>query len=307
MYIASPKSDQEFQLRDRLIQACLRPEPLNYDVSSEYPIVLNRNSPSHSYCIFNHDEIVAHANLWPRTIVNKDLQLIAKVGLIGNVATAPSHQGTGLMTRLFQHLESEAIRQDLEALVLWSDLEKFYQKLGFQKSVSEWHFHIGKRPYFEFRGRHKILPASEMTRKDLALCQSLREKTPASIARSLEEFSQLCAIPDTHFILSLDEKSKITGYGIFGKGYDMNGVLHEWGYPSANTLVEACQYICHQNGYPELIILAPASIAKNRIKLLKLNSIRVRQQAMCYIRPLSKNPELTKALGQFFIWGLDSI
>lgn len=125
MTIIKNVSTQDLAQRNQLLQNCLRPEPLPYPIQSEYPIVLNPDCHDYSHCLYDEDRVIAHANLWPRYLVDDKGRTVAKIGLIGNVATNDEYRGRGIMSKLLTYLESKAILADMQALVLWSDLSKF--------------------------------------------------------------------------------------------------------------------------------------------------------------------------------------
>src|SRR4051794_28539742 len=110
--------------RNRLLQRALRPEPAPFAIEREYPLVLGERGLGFSYCLGRGVDMVAHANLWPRTLVTGSGEV--QVGLVGNVATDERYRGQGVMRSLLLELKREAERLGLKALVLWSDLLEFY-------------------------------------------------------------------------------------------------------------------------------------------------------------------------------------
>src|SRR5690606_5092783 len=105
--------------------------------------------------------IVAHANLWPRTW--RTGQESFEVGLIGNVATSTQERGRGIGTELMRQLESLARRHNLKALILWSDLLKFYQNLGYHALGTEARYFFHRDSMASFSTR-QFLPADAVGR-----------------------------------------------------------------------------------------------------------------------------------------------
>ena len=298
---------RNIEKRNTLLQTSPRPDPLPYKIQSEYPIVLDPNNCEFSHCLEEDGDILAHANLWPRLLVNQQGKTIAKLGLIGNVATHEDHRGRGIMKSLFQYLESKAILANMDALILWSDLSVFYQKLGFQSLSEEFHYSF-ENSFRTPKGRHTILKAQDYNEALLKNLLNLRYPTPYTIERSSREFQRLLSIPSTHLIVSRSKSDEIDAYCIIGKGYDMNGVIHEWGFQkSSDTLIEMIKYALKTFEYNEILLLCPGNISTELARELKLSAKSFNSQSMCHAKILSADEGIKKALNQSFIWGLDSI
>ena len=100
---------------DRILQSCLRPEEVTFAIATEYPTVLSSHNKHRSYCLYDETETIAHVNLLPRLLYSKEKAELAKIGLLGNVATAPQWQGKGIMKELMRHIFDEAKRLNLDA------------------------------------------------------------------------------------------------------------------------------------------------------------------------------------------------
>ena len=305
MKIIKPTKTSAFTERNIMLNNALRP-PLPFSIDEEYPLVLNAKNNSYSHCMLIDQKIVAHANLWPRSVISPTTSLGSqKIGLIGNVVTHPEWQNKGLMACLLQKLEAEARLQKLQRLILWSDLRQFYQKMGYTSFGQELRlfFNQERLPKKLKRTAVKVkeVDPQDLSNDALETMFALRPPTPLTLQRSLTEFRHLLSIPATHLFISTRD-SQITGYGIVGKGYDMYGVLHEWGIVDPKAILLMIKVIITSLNLPYLIVLSPLS-AISCLHLMKKYAYKIERHGMS----LSKSLTLTSESNGLFIWGLDSI
>lgn len=292
-----------YRERNALLQKTLRTSENEFSIQEEYPIVLSKElGQKFSYCLMHEDKIVCHANLWPRKIISPNQ---IDIGLIGNVATDPDFQKRGLMQELFIHIEKEAQNQGLKALVLWSDLQLFYQKLGFQSLSQEVRFHFNLSSLQDFPSGPAPFFLVESPSEESVDFESLLSLRPncVTLNRSAKEFEKLLQIPSTHLFVLVDE-NKYLAYFVLGKGADMAGVIHEWGALSPKYLVQAAEHVLTLSGWPEVILLAPDNISKEFEENLNLFSLKKEKHPMALYKPLGEDQ--LRQLNPF-IWGLDSI
>ena len=298
--------------RNRLLQDSLRPGFMDYPIVKEYPIVLSEQSLNYSYCAYDRiqgqEQLLAHANMWPRTLIDRNTGEHQVVGLVGNVATNADFRGRGIMQRLLNYLWETGKESGLKALILWSDLDEFYKKMGFEQKGSE--------------QRLLFTPESIKSRAsgDTKLCDhhpdqlkyaflkkifSMRYVSNVSLARSPKEFKILLSIPDTLLLTGRNQRGDLCGYVILGKGFDMPGVIHEWGAQSPDVLLDMISLIIHATKFEELMLLCPG-MRQPWDDALKS---RARSWSRHPLGFVNKEAHL-KAKDMFsdsFIWGLDTI
>lgn len=299
--ISHPK---DIASRNILLQQALRPVDAIIPIESEYPTVLTGSNHDYSYCLYHDKEIIAHANLWPRKLVNKDSNVVSKIGLIGNVATKESWQGKGLMRSLLEDLIKKSLSYEMRALILWSDLKQFYHKLGFQPLGFEWRFLVCV-PQTMSLSRYRLIDRTSLKDEDLETMLRLRPLLPYTLSRSLGEFKALLQIPYTHIFISRTN-NKINGYAICGKGYDLNGVIHEWGFADDNDFPFACADICKALHINSCYVLVPNNCRKGQARPLAPYCLEQKRHAMC-LANIFEDSEIKKHIKDSFIWGLDSI
>lgn len=304
--IQNPCTPSEFQERDSMLAASLRDHPISWDYGSEYPLVLNTSNRQTSWCVFTGHKLAAHASLWPRTLTHITGSKSLLIGLVGNVATHPDSRRSGIMSALFEHLIKTAKERDLQALVLWSDLVQFYQKLGFSSIGRELRLTIRPNDKLQLTDIERADP-STLSSIELETMLSLRPKLEWSIRRSAEEFKLLMSIPNTAVFLRRHGK-KIVSWLAIGKGSDLQGVIHEWGASSPAELLQDIQTILAIWTIPELTLLAPIAIEKPWIHALKTYSYATMEHPMALALALGTGDRpILPPLSRSFFWGFDSI
>ena len=177
--------------RNSLLQETLRPEPQEFSIELEYPLALSESSLNRSFGGFIDSELVTHVNLLPRQILLNEIA-VGRVGLIGNVATSPIHQGHGLMRQTMEQIINVAQSQKLDAILLWSDLDDFYTKLGFVKVGKERRFFISKKSLGNCSAEHQIevLQSGEASDLKLSRLLEIRENSKVKRIRASKYFSK---------------------------------------------------------------------------------------------------------------------
>lgn len=309
MKVMHPSQPEEFNHRNLLLTQSLRPETLEFPVASEYPIVLSQSHAEFSFIAVDGTSLLTHANWWPRHLIAADGRTMDKIALIGNVATDPSKRGQGHMRHLFADLEQHSRNMGCSALVLWSDLDRFYQKLGFTSLGREFRFLFQQHNLPTMRLKSgQILPisAKSLTDEDLCHLLALRPKVPYTLERSIHEYRTLLAIPHMQIWLRRDQ-GRITAFALMGKGYDMQGVIHEWGGEKPELILEMIGEIVRHNEMKEIMILAPAFCEGTWLRQLGEAANLSEEHPMALVKILNENAECSRRLTQSFIWGLDSI
>ncbi|MEY4632174.1 MAG: hypothetical protein RIQ81_2294 [Pseudomonadota bacterium] len=332
-----PKGSAEIAARDKLLQECLRSGLANpYPIAAEYPLVLDPARTSHSLCIARKGQrrdaagFLAHASLLMRrmTPAAGDPARAVTLGLVGNVATSLEERGKGWMRTLIAEVEARAIRQGADAIVLWSDLDGFYQKLGFVPGGKEIRFNMavrrldcGKVPLVWVPdGYAQGRLADGIIRRMLELRTTGYSRPLYQIERTIGEFRELLRIPDLALFLASRHAGNmaqpdqlppeaIEAFFIVGKGADMQGVIHEWGTSDLPVLLNAAGAVAGNAGLAELMILVPSISDAQRLDMFAGVSGPRETHPMAWVKVLrqERKTPVELALNEGFIWGLDSI
>lgn len=313
MTIRHPSTTEEVRTRNRLLQHSLRPENFPIDIVDEYPLVLNPKIHQYSYCQFIEERAIAHFNLYPKDVVDASNRTFLTVGLVGNVATDADSRGQGLMRTMFRYLDSTAGSMSLDALVLWSDLTQFYQKLGFESLASELLLSLSASSIQARVDKASIhcppihcLTPGELSDQLAVELMKLRPNWGLHLKRRPDEFRDLLTIPDCYLIL-VGETSHPLAYLILGKGYDMVKVIHEWGFEHIDPMLCGIQYLFERLSIEALFLLSPAWHKDKKVNEVIAIAESSQEQPMCFYRPIAKNQKNLNCLQKLFVWGLDSI
>ena len=314
-HIRHPQSPMEIAERDRLLQAALRPFPTVFPIAKEYPTVLSSQDVRFSWGLYSDtQQLVAHANLWPRVLLDHKTGFSMTVGLIGNVATDTSLRGQGHMSHLLDKLGEKAQKDGIHALILWSDLTEFYQKRGFSSCGLErrYLFHIPslqkRRSFNSTCHAFTLVKGSKLSIKVLG---PSRFPVQTTLTRDLSTWSSLIGTAGLSiFTPKGAEKtptSEITPFIAIGKGHDLINVVHEWGMPSPDMLIQAIISAGEQLGFAELMLLSPHDLPSSWDQMLRPLAHAVEIHPMALAKVLQDTPMVKEVLARAFIWGLDSI
>ncbi len=298
--IYRPEAAADLAARDALLSASLRgPSHIalpgaRFAIGAEYPLVLRGGEFSRCLAL-GQTRVAAHANFWPRAFVSST-GVTLPVALVGNVATDASLRGRGLMSTLFEELCGEARRAGLRALLLWSDLQEFYQKLGFQATGRELRVTAKVERLPRGAGACAAIGALDELKAQRLLAQ--RPRIPWTLKRNAREFAEQLTIPGMHGLASAE------GWGVMGRGHDMQGVVHEWGGKTPAAALAVARALGEAAGYEQLVILAPGTVEREMRDALAGVAESVEEHAMAWVLPLGGD---VRELERAFVWGLDSI
>jgi GNAT superfamily N-acetyltransferase len=144
--------------------------------------------------------------------------------VIGAVATDPQHRRQGLGSRVIESLLEDLAAKGTALAVLWANLPKFYEGLGFALAGREAVF-VCPRATWHVPRRTVARPA---TPADLPGIRALHERELCRVRRDEATWRTLAGLPKTDFYV-VEREDRIIAYGVVGKGHDLEGCLHEWG------------------------------------------------------------------------------
>lgn len=293
-------------------QSELSGDPLNWNYCDEYPLVLSpQHFQEHSHIIEVDNQIVAHASLLIRTLSSHHESSKFQIGLIGNVATHKNYRGRGLQKELFNNLEKFALSRSVNLLVLWSELNVFYQKLGFSSIGQEHRYLIlSERLKSRFSATNMQVSLTHRDQLDHQTLETLLKLRPATdfiVDRSTEEFHILLGIPNTNlFLLKFDKK--LVGYFVISRGSDMINVVHEWGVIKPDYVPGATLQLLQATGIEELTFLVPSALPGVWHRQFATLAQSCEKHPIALAKSIAPNDNKAfKALCRGFIWGLDSI
>jgi len=302
----------ETDVRDRLLQEALRPSEPRFSIGDEYPLVLSQSALRYSLGCFINDRLVAHASVVPRPLVRFGAIQPQSVLLVGNVATVPEYRGQGIMRKLLDDAVTQSQSQKAAGVIFWSDLDAFYDKLGFRPMGRETRRLIAPEHTKNLSDAlappcdPEFVPFNLVTDSLCRQLLQLRPSLPVTIDRNVAMFKELLSIPDTVLMISRGTDRSPTAFYILGKGYDLIGVMHEWGAKTPHHLASLIKWSQIKFQLPELMLLIPHALRESWGSHPSLRG-KDSEHHMALWHPNPCSSLSDDDVENFFIWGLDSI
>jgi predicted N-acetyltransferase YhbS len=313
MQTLTPSVENKLAQIETLLATSIWQSQPTWHFRDEYPLVLSpERFDNHSQVLIVDGKIVAHLSLLPRTLLDPNSDRYFSVGFIGNVATHIDFRGQGLQTRLFNQTAEIAQGLGIDLLILWSDLNQFYQKLGFSSIGQEKRYLIVRKRTkitsdINHSERLRLTTPSSLTNPMLQTLLPMRQSGRYYIQRTVDEFRMLLNIPNTKLFIAGDP-SQLSGYVVVNRGSDMHDVIHEWGFKRPQDLQASMQSLLENMQREQLLLLTPSGMAHPWQKALESISSSVEIHPMALAKIMGRNGQKAfTALSQSFIWGLDSI
>lgn len=254
----------EWPSLQQFLKDTLRPEH-PWSLSEEFPTAIAKDRLNNLRIIAERNKILSHAAC--RTSLIKTPLHFFKVGVIGSVCTAPQARGKGLAASAVNSVLTEAIRQQCELAILWTDKNGFYEKLGFTDGGQEVLLQLPQTPLpLEKEWQHcddVILEGNNVAPINLL---NLFNKHLLRSIRTTADIQKLLKIPNSKLWTAWTPgKTQLKAYAVVGKGADFKNFAHEWG-GSVSSLVGLLNHI-NESSENTLHLISPPD-CKNLIKTL---------------------------------------
>jgi predicted N-acetyltransferase YhbS len=323
LLIRPPQTDSEVHARDQLLMKSLRKPHEKLPISLEYPLVLHKSYLNRSLGVYHQSgQLMAHLNYLPRNIINAQGETKGTLVLMGNVATEPRYQSQGIMGQTIRHMQTRVVVEGHQGILLWSELDSFYQKLGFRGVGYEYRMGFEVRQleqallnsqHQEFiKIYHKIeittTPASALDDGQIKHLLTQRYPVALSLSRSCEEYRKLLSIPQMTF--GRYQSPEGTAYAFINRGSDMFQTVHEWGTRRPEILLLIALKLAIFCQFSEFMILLPGSIDQGFFQSLNSRAATATKHPLGFLweNPVTTNDQKSEGnFEQLFIWGLDSI
>lgn len=188
------------------------------------PLIDESNHHNCFIIIDENEKVLAHIGVKEKFItMNKEKFPIA---MLGGIAVDEDHRGEGHFQTLLNDVIAEK-RSDVAFFILWSDLEKLYNKFGF-------HLCGNQLQLDEMRGEKKFeqtkyhLLNLEDKKSIQGLYQSSFETIYLTLNRNEEDWKQIEKITSADLFIK-KSGSKITDYFFMNKGQDLPNIIYEYG------------------------------------------------------------------------------
>ncbi|MCM2349528.1 MAG: GNAT family N-acetyltransferase [Bacteriovoracaceae bacterium] len=188
------------------------------------PLIDESNHHNCFILIDENDNVLAHIGAKEKTLSLNERKY--PITLLGGIAVDESRRGEGHFQTLFNDVLAEK-RADTTFFLLWSDLEKLYNKFGFHLCGTQFEFTGGlPNPLLE-KTTYQAL-SSEEKAKIKSLYESSFAKEYLTLERSQKDWELIEKITAADLYLNRSGTG-IVDYYFMNKGQDLPGVIYEYG------------------------------------------------------------------------------
>lgn len=183
------------------------------------PLVDKSNHHNCFILLDENENVVAHVGVKEKTLTIENEKFT--FCMLGGIAVDETKRGEGNFQTLFQDVLAEK-RSDCAFFVLWSDLEKLYNKFGFHLCGSQFELdRKGKETSYKKTKLH-LLTAEE--KKNLIhLYNNSFKTTYLTLDRTEDDWKLIEKISSADLFINAD------GYFFMNKGQDLPEVIYEYG------------------------------------------------------------------------------
>ena len=188
------------------------------------PLIDKSNHKNCFIMIDENENVLAHIGVKERffTLNNKKFA----VTLIGGIAVDEARRGEGIFQELFQDVLAEK-RSDTALFLLWSDLEKLYNKFGFHLCGTQFELSSGNVQSPFVKTTYAALVEDE--RKQIRdLYNASFAKTYITLERNDYEWEMISKITSADLYVQ-KHNGRIQSYYFQNKGQDLPGIIYEYG------------------------------------------------------------------------------
>ena len=213
-----------FEATLKLIEASFHYQaPFSFKIDFA-PLIDSSNHHNTFILVNEKNEVVAHIGAKDKFLTVNDKK--SPVTMLGGIAVAKDERGKGYFQELFQDVLAEK-RSDTSLFLLWSDLEKLYNKYGFHLCGSQ----------FEYAAPSTESPFIKTTYEDLLadekqqirnLYENSFSKIYLTLERNEDDWKLIEKISSADLYLQ-KHNGKIQSYYFQNKGQDLPGIIYEYG------------------------------------------------------------------------------
>lgn len=206
------------------------------------PLFNNENQHNSFIYLDENENVVAHVGAKEKIITINNQKF--NVTLLGGIAVDEARRGEGIFQELFSDVLAEK-RCDTAFFLLWSDLEKLYNKFGFHLCGNQ----------IEIASQRLMSPFIKTTYADLnddekkqikELYQNSFAKMYLTLERTDKDWSEISSIKSSDLYVQ-KKQGLIESYYFQNKGQDLPDIIFEYG-----TKKNLSEYLKEISGYGKL-------------------------------------------------------
>lgn len=162
---------------------------------------------------------------------------IYNVAFLGGIAVKDEFKGKGFFKHLMVHT-LKVLDPKVSFYLLWSGENELYKKFNFHQCGSI--FSSGNEEL-----NFNVTTLNKLSDVDLSKIQELYERCwPNRVLRSEQQWQQIRRINSVQVYLEY-QNNTVSSYAFIGKGFDLNGIIHEFGSIDLNDFIKRMeQYKC---------------------------------------------------------------
>lgn len=198
-------------------------KPFSFEI--DFAPLIDKSNHKNCFIMLDENEnVLAHIGVKERffTLNNKKFS----VTLLGGIAVDEARRGEGIFQELFQDVLAEK-RSDTALFLLWSDLEKLYNKFGFHLCGTQFELAGGNEQSPFIKTIYSALNDDE--KKQIRdLYQDSFTKTYLTLVRDDHEWEMIAKITSADLFVQ-KHNGRIQSYYFQNKGQDLPGIIYEYG------------------------------------------------------------------------------
>jgi len=243
----------------------------------EYPLVFSRSSSAIPIVAWKNEGPVSHATLWPVSF--RIGSHLLRVALVSHVYTDPNHLREGLASEVVSAAIELARQAPCGLVLLWSDLERLYHPLGFERAGEE-SLIVLDRPSLDRASASLETPYDlhvETARpEDWGEIEQLRGSRTCQLELPPGAIREMRDTPDLDVQVARGPHG-VEAFAMRGRGDDLQEVIHEWG-GRPEAAIACCRALLERCApWHELFLMAPVANDPLAWALRQSGARRVRQ------------------------------
>jgi predicted GNAT family N-acyltransferase len=208
----------------KLIEASFQyKKPHSFEI--DFAPLIDKSNHHNCFILLDENEnVLAHIGAKDRflSVNNKKYPIT----LIGGIAVDEKRRGEGIFQTLFMDVLAEK-RSDTTLFLLWSDLEKLYNKFGFFLCGTQFEFSSGIEDSPYIKTTYSSLNDDEKKQVRSLYLESF-SKIFLTTTRDEKDWSDLAKVTSAELFLQ-KHNGKVESYYFQNKGQDLPGIIYEYG------------------------------------------------------------------------------
>ncbi|MEM9174245.1 MAG: GNAT family N-acetyltransferase [Myxococcota bacterium] len=226
-------------------------------LAAEYPLLFERNASAIHFTLWEGESPAAFCALWAVTFRVGVHRL--RAGMISLVYTDPAFRGRGHASRILETAIEHAVGLELGLILLWSDLDRLYAPLGFDRAGHESLLVLDADTVETALLSERPAPSLEVRPAapgDWPEIERLRGHRTCQLELDPGDLGRARAIPDLDALVAHDALG-VRGFALRGRGDDLGEVVHEWGGDVGAALLCCAAHLSARRAGDSLFLMTP--------------------------------------------------